>query len=127
MDIELNRIRQVAVVHCRGRLVFADGAERLRTAAAQALLAGQDVVLDLARVTQMDAHGAGVLAELFGLARRERRRLSLTGASDRVRRVLRVTGLDSVARDIEESGTPGRASLVGNRPWLNVCSAASLL
>jgi anti-anti-sigma factor len=102
MDIDIIRTREPAIVHCCGRLVFGEGADRLRDAVRSALSAGQDVVLDLGRATQVDAHGAGVLAELLALSRHEGRALSLAGVNERVRRVLQVTGLESVVRDAEE-------------------------
>jgi anti-anti-sigma factor len=96
VDIEIIRTRTLAIVHCRGRFVFTDGAALLRERVGQALSAGLDVVLDLPAVTQIDAHGAGVLAELSGRARGEGRSLVIARVSERVRRVLRVTGLDGV-------------------------------
>lgn len=95
MDIDIISTRDLAILQCRGRLVFGDGAAALRQATRRALRRGQAVALDLGRVTQMDAHGTGVLAELAETARREGRALMLAHASDRVRRLLRITRLDT--------------------------------
>jgi anti-anti-sigma factor len=102
VDIDIIRTRDLAILTCRGRLV-GDGAALVRDAAWRAFSAGQDVALDLWRVTQMDAHGAGVLAELFWFARREGRVLTLSRVNDRVRRVLQITGLDSVLSGVKDS------------------------
>lgn len=98
MTVEIDTIttRELAILRCRGRLVLGDGAAPLREAVRRALSRGQAVALDLGPVTQMDAHGTGVLAELADLARRDGRALMLARVSDRVRRLLRLTGLDTV-------------------------------
>lgn len=125
MDIDIIATRELTIVRCRGRLVFADGADLLHTAAAAAFLAGQDVVLDLRQVTQVDAYGAGVLADLSARARQEGRALSLTGATDRVRQVLRVTGLESVVH--EESSTPDQTRTVPHTLWPGALAEAPFL
>ncbi len=54
------------------------------------------MALDLSRVTEMDAHGLGVLAELCASLRHEGCALLLAAANDRVDRLLRLTRLDTV-------------------------------
>jgi anti-anti-sigma factor len=80
---------------CRGRLVFAHGVSVLRTVAHFALLEGPPLALDLTFVTQLDAAGIGVLAEICGRAREVSRPLVLVGASARVPHLLRLTRLDT--------------------------------
>jgi anti-sigma B factor antagonist len=106
VDIDILRTRALAIVRCRGRLVLSDGAALLRDTVRQALSAGLDVVLDFPHVTQIDAHGAGVLAELFRLARDRGRSLALSRIDERVHRVLRVTGLDAVIPGVTDRGLP---------------------
>ena len=96
LEVEIRPSHDVAVLRCRGRLVSGDGAALLGEAGRRALLARRAVALDLRPVTQMDAHGAGVLADLCATARAAGRTLLLAGASDRVRRLLHVTGLDTI-------------------------------
>lgn len=96
MDIDIITTRDLAILRCRGRLVFGDGAGPLGEAGRRALSAGRAVALDLDKVTQMDAHGTGVIAELADLARRQGSALMVSKVSDRARRLLRLTRLDSV-------------------------------
>ena len=103
MDIDIITTREAAILRCRGRLVLGDGAAPLREAARRALSRGQAVALDLGRVTQIDAHGTGVLAELADTAQREGRVLMLAGVSDRVRRLLRLTRLDTVIPGLKDA------------------------
>jgi anti-anti-sigma factor len=102
VEIDVSPTRDLAILRCRGRLVLGDGAAPLREAARRAILRGQAVALDLGRVTQMDAHGTGVLAELADLACREGRPLMLARVSDRVRRLLRLTRLDAVIPGLKD-------------------------
>lgn len=96
MDIDITTTRDLAILRCRGRLVFGDGAAPLKDAARRALLRGHAVALDLDKVTQMDAHATGVIAELADLARRQGRALTVARVSDRARRLLRLMRLDTV-------------------------------
>lgn len=102
MEIDIVTSRDLAVLRCRGRLILGDGAAALRVAARRALLR-QAVALDLGRVTQIDAHGTGVLAELADIARRGGHALVLAGTSGRVRRLLRLTRLDTVIPAMNDS------------------------
>ena len=103
VEIEITNTRELAILRCQGRLVLGDGAATLREAARRALSAGQAVALDLGRVTQLDAHGTGVLAELFEIARREGRAFMVARVSGRVRRVLRLTRLDTVIPGVRDA------------------------
>lgn len=106
MEIDVITTGEVAILTCRGRLVLGAGAAPFRDTARRALRRSALVALDLDRVTQMDAHGTGVLAELADLARREGRGLTVARVSDRVRRLLGVTRLDTVIQGL--NGAPVR-------------------
>lgn len=111
LDIDVSTRPDAAILRCRGRLVFGDGAAPLREAGHRALLAGRSLALDLRRVTQIDAHGAGVLAELCAAARETGHALRLAGVSDRVRLLLAVTRLDrAIAATADAPATPLHAS-----------------
>ena len=91
----------VAVVCLQGRIVNGETASlqeavnaEVRTRKAQSGL--RTVVLDLARVSAIDASGLGVLLDLRRLTEAEGVRLKLMNTSKLVRRVLEVTRLDSV-------------------------------
>ena len=59
-------------------------------------LAAVDVRVDLGEVTEIDARGLGMLAELTRQTRAGGGRLSVVSASPRVRRLLRLTHLDGL-------------------------------
>lgn len=59
-------------------------------------LAGEHVRVDLGGVTDIDARGLGMLAELTREARAQGGRVSVVCASPRVRRLLAVTHLDGL-------------------------------
>ncbi|MEQ1730480.1 MAG: STAS domain-containing protein [Vicinamibacterales bacterium] len=59
-------------------------------------LAAADVRVDLGAVTEIDARGLGMLAELTRQTRAGGGRLSVVSASPRVRRLLRLTHLDGL-------------------------------
>jgi anti-anti-sigma factor len=105
VEIDVISTRELAILRCRGRLVLGDGAALLREVARRALAGGQAVALDLGRVTQMDAHATGVLAELTGIARDAGRPLMLARVSDRVRHLLRLSRLDTIIPGLRDAVT----------------------
>ena len=85
------------VVRVSGRLVAADrprswGACLERTP-------GIDVGIDLGSVTEMDASGLGLLADFAREARANGRRVAVVSASQRVRRLLKLTRLDALLHE----------------------------
>jgi anti-anti-sigma factor len=66
-------------------------------------LAGAAVRVDLGSVTEIDARGLGMLAELTRETRRQGGDVAVVKASPRVRRLLELTHLDTLLAD-----TPGR-------------------
>jgi anti-anti-sigma factor len=83
-----------AVVTCSGHIVYGATARRFRACIARLLQRYRRVVLDLGAVTDIDARGVGMLAVLIAQARSTDRALILSMSSDRVERVLRLSGLD---------------------------------
>lgn len=96
VGIHIIRISGVTVLRCDSRLVLGHAATQFRMAAERALAECEVVALDLAGVWQMDAHGIGVLAQLYASSRDTGRALLLAGASNRVQRLLHLTALDTV-------------------------------
>src|SRR2546423_6912880 len=100
LKIHTRNLGDVAVVSVQGRIVNGETAS-LREAvgsevAARSQTRGRAIVLDLARVSAVDASGLGLMLELRELAERRDVRLKLANASGFVRRILEVTRLDSV-------------------------------
>ena len=96
MQIHIRRADGVIVLRGDGRLVLGHDATTFRKSATRALAHCQVVALDLAGVRQIDAHGIGVLVDLYVLARDTGSALLLARVSDRVQRLLHVTGLDTI-------------------------------
>ena len=86
----------VAIVEIAGRLVL--GSSRsLRTALDELVVTRPDAVLiNMAAVTQMDAHGIGELVYSFRTLERQDSQMALVAPSAWVRRLLAVTRLDTV-------------------------------
>lgn len=100
LKIQTRNLGEVAVVSVQGRIVNGETAS-LREAvgievAARPQSRGRAIVLDLARVSAVDASGLGLMLELREIAERSGIRLKLANASSFVRRVFEVTRLDSV-------------------------------
>lgn len=73
-------------------------------------LSAADVRVDLGAVTEIDARGLGMLAELTRQTRAGGGHLSVVSASPRVRRLLRLTHLDGLlASDPAGPGTGSRS------------------
>ena len=70
-------------------------------------LAGADVRIDLGSVTEIDARGLGMLAELTRQTRQGGGRIVVVHASPRVKRLLRLTHLDGL---LDEGQGPRKAA-----------------
>ena len=100
LKVHKRNLGDVAVLSVQGRIVNGETAS-LREAvgsevAARPQTRGRAIVLDLARVSALDASGLGLMLELRELAERKGIRLRLANASSFVRRIFEVTRLDSV-------------------------------
>jgi anti-anti-sigma factor len=96
VQIQIIRTSGVTFLRCDGRLVLGRAAAEFRRAATHALAECQVVALDLEGIGQMDAHGIGVLAQLYAASRNTGSALLLAGVSHRVQRLLHLTGLDTI-------------------------------
>lgn len=100
LKIHKRNLGDVAVVSVQGRIVNGETSS-LREAVGSEVAArpqsrGRAIVLDLARVSAVDASGLGLMLELRELAERSGIRLKLANVSSFVRRIFEVTRLDSV-------------------------------
>ena len=114
--VDIVRGREMATLVCRGRLVFDHGVPVLRDEAHRELSRGHTLALalDLGSITQMDASGVGVLAELCDAARTTGRGVVLLGATDRVSLLLHLTRLDTLIPTIHPTSGARPASLSRN-------------
>jgi len=96
LRVEANKFGNVLVVSLQGRVVRGE-TESLR----RAVLGRTDVsmvMLDLARVSTIDAGGLGVMLELREHTQRQGIELRLKNVTKLVRQVMEITRLDSVFR-----------------------------
>jgi anti-sigma B factor antagonist len=95
LDIRIEHRDNIAVLHCSGRIDIGEALTRLREAVICELSA-RTIVLDLARVTAIDAAGLGLLMFLHTRAASRGCELKLRAPSPQIASVLALTHLDSV-------------------------------
>ena len=98
MELRLEVVRQadVAIVRCRGRIVFGQEVDELRLTVLSLLKEFNRVVLQLAGIEQIDSEGLAALVGLFISARNRGGELKLADLSPKSRELLRVTRLDEI-------------------------------
>jgi anti-anti-sigma factor len=95
LNIRVERRNQTTVVHCSGRIDFGEGLTRLREALISEM-SSRVILLDLSRVTAIDAAGLGLLSFLHTRAAGRGCALKLVAPSPQVMNLLALTRLDSV-------------------------------
>jgi len=98
MELRLDVVRQgdVAVVRCRGRIIFGQEVDELRLTVLSLLKESNRLVLQLAGIEQIDSEGLAALVGLFISARNRGGELKLADLSPKSRELLRVTRLDKI-------------------------------
>lgn len=96
LKVHAKNLGNVAVLSLQGRLV--NGDTEVLHKAVDSVTDVSAVILDLARVTTVDARGLGVMLELRAQAEAKGMRFELMNITKMVRKVLEVTHLDSVFR-----------------------------
>ena len=122
LKVHAKNLGTVAVLCLQGRIVKGE-TEMLRKAL-HSLSEVRAVILDLARVTTVDAGGLGVLLELREQAESKGIRFELMNVTKLVSRVLEVTHLDSVFEvtsgvEFFPAASRGRQA---SMPWLASCA-----
>jgi anti-anti-sigma factor len=95
LNIRVERRNEGTVVHCSGRIDIGEGLTRLREALI-CEMGSRVILLDLGRVTAIDAAGLGLLSFLHTRAAGRGCALKLYAPSVQVRNLLALTKLDSV-------------------------------
>ena len=98
MSVETKQLDSgVAVVTISGRLIMGAETERLNTAV-QGLLQNDQkkFVLDISALDYVDSSGIGMLVSCVTNVRKAGGELKLAGANPRIRRILAMTGVDSM-------------------------------
>jgi len=94
LNLDVSRIGDIAVIRCRGRIVFGVEADELRRVVLGLLNETQRVVLNLAWIGHIDSSGLGTLVALFISARNRRAEIKFASVSPKARRVLTSTKVD---------------------------------
>jgi anti-anti-sigma factor len=94
LKVHVKKLETVAILCLQGRIV--NGETEVLRNAVHSLPEVSAVILDLARVTTVDASGLGVMLELRAQAESKGIRFELMNANKCVSKVLEVTRLDSV-------------------------------
>ena len=95
MPLELNvsRTEHIALVRCRGRIVFGEEADELRRVVLGLMNETKRIVLNLARIQHIDSSGLGTLVALFISARNRGAEIKLATLSPKARQVLTTTNV----------------------------------
>ena len=94
LKVHTRKLGNVAVVSVQGRIVNGETASLRQVVDAQSAV--NTVLLDLARVSTIDASGLGLMLEMREQTQSKGMRFKLMNVTKLVRRVLEVTKLDSV-------------------------------
>lgn len=94
LKIDAKNLESFTVLSLQGQIVTGE-TEILRTAV-QNLPVTRAVILDLARVTTVDAHGLGVLLQLREWTIERAMRFELRNVSNPMRQIFEITRLDTV-------------------------------
>lgn len=99
-------MENIAVVNCRGKLVFKSEAEALCLLVASLVRQYRSVVLDLAEIAAIDADGIGTLAKCIQSAHQAGARIVFCNVPKKVKSVLDLTHVSSV---VEFAGSEAEA------------------
>ena len=93
LSLTIQKLGDIAIVHCAGRIAFPDARE-LRTALLRQLRS-RTLVLNLVETVAIDASGLGVLVSVRTWAKQTGRVLKLMNVTPWVEQLLRLTNLRS--------------------------------
>jgi anti-sigma B factor antagonist len=94
LNIDVSRTKDIAIVRCRGRIVFGEEADELRGVILGLLKETQRIVLSLAWIEYIDSTGLGVLVASFISSRHRGAEIKLAGLGPRARQLLTTARVD---------------------------------
>ena len=94
LNLDVSRTGDIAVVTCRGPIVFGEEADELRRVVLDLLNETKRIVLNLAWVGYIDSSGLGTLVASFISARHRKAEIKFAALSPRTRQVLTITNVD---------------------------------
>jgi len=103
LKMDVLRVGDIAVVRCRGRIVFGQEADELRRVILGLLNETKRIVLNLTWVAHIDSSGLGTLVACFVSARNRGAEIRFAALSSRARTVLRITNVGRLFEIYESS------------------------
>ena len=116
LSLEVRESPGMAVVYCKGRIVYRDEATGLSAQVLDILSRTRQVVLDLSGVESIDGFGLGELVTVFNMANGKSSTVKLAAPNRLVYSLLKITKLTSL---FEIHPTLGEAILAGERSALS--------
>ena len=93
VKLDVSRTEDIAIVQCRGRIVFGEEADELRRVVLALLKETRQIVLNLAWIDHIDSSGLGTLVASFISARHHRAEIKFASLSPKARRLLAYTNM----------------------------------
>jgi anti-sigma B factor antagonist len=103
LKLDVSRTEDIAVVRCRGRIVFGEEADELRRVVLGLLNETKRIILNLAWIGHIDSCGLGTLVASFISARNRGAEIKFSALSPEARRVLRTTNVDRLFEVFEST------------------------
>jgi anti-anti-sigma factor len=95
LQLDIEKTQTETIFHCAGRITSSTSSQ-LKSAVRSAIPEKKPIVLDLSKVTYLDSSGLGALVGVWVSAKRDGCELKLTNLGERVKELLRLTGLEKV-------------------------------
>jgi anti-sigma B factor antagonist len=92
--IEIQKREDIAVVLCRGRIIFGEETDELRRVILGLLNETKRIILDLSAIEHIDSSGLGTLVASFISARHREAEVKMAALSPMARRALASTNVD---------------------------------
>jgi len=96
LKLDVSMSEDIAVVRCRGRIVFGEEADDLRRVLLDLLQQTKRIVLNFAWIEYIDSGGIGTLVASFISARHRGAEIKFSAVSSQARRVLGSTHVDQL-------------------------------
>jgi anti-sigma B factor antagonist len=91
--LDVSTVEDIAVVRCRGRIVFGEEADELRRVILDLLNKSRRIVLNFAWVEYLDSSGLGVLIASLISSRHRGAEIKLAALGPKARQVLTIAGV----------------------------------
>ena|SRR5262245_50750412 len=98
LSLDISRTKDIAVIQCRGRIVFGEETDELRRVLLGLLNETQRIVLVLASIQQIDSSGLGMLVASFISARHREAEIKFAAPSASTRQLFTLTHLNRLFR-----------------------------